>query len=93
MEIISRLSATAAQRLLISPARLYQLRHQWLLDRDGFQPGTSGGDHRDPWPPAAHDFLQAFLQAGWFIRMIRSLVRQQHQKALGRQRDGALSFA
>lgn len=54
-------AATAAQRLLISPARLYQLRHQWLQDRAGFQPASSGGDHRDPWPSTVHDFLKEFL--------------------------------
>lgn len=52
---------TAAQRLMISPARLYQLRHQWLQNRAGFHPGCSGGAHKDPWPPAAHDFLTQFL--------------------------------
>lgn len=54
-------AATAAERLLISPARLYQLRHQWLQNRDDFQPAPSGGDHRKPWPPVVHDFLKEFL--------------------------------
>jgi hypothetical protein len=53
-------AAAAAQRLLISPARLHQLRHQWLQDRDGFQLASSGGDHQAPWPPAVHDFLRSF---------------------------------
>lgn len=52
---------TAAQRLMISPARLYQLRHRWLQDRPGFQLTSSGGDHKEPWPKAAHDFLADFL--------------------------------
>ncbi len=46
---------------MISPARLYQLRHQWLRDRPGFQLTGSGGDHKAPWPRAAHDFLAEFL--------------------------------
>lgn len=52
---------TAAQRLMISQARLYQLRHQWLQNRSGFQLTSSGGDHKKPWPQAAHDFLKEFL--------------------------------
>jgi hypothetical protein len=52
---------TAAQRLRVSPARLYQLRHQWLQDRTGFQLTSSGGDHKEAWPKAAHDFPREFL--------------------------------
>ena len=52
---------TAAQRLHLSPARLYQLRHQWLQNHRAFQPQPSGGNHRAPWPQGAHDFLAEFL--------------------------------
>jgi len=52
---------TASQRLMISPARLYQLRHQWLQNRAGFQLASSGGDHKEAWPQAIHDFLKEFL--------------------------------
>lgn len=34
----------------ISRTRLYELRHEWLKDRESFAPGTSGGDHRGRWP-------------------------------------------
>ena len=54
-------AATAAERLLISPARLYELRYQWLQQRPGFQLAPSGGNHKGPWPQAAHDFLAEFL--------------------------------
>jgi hypothetical protein len=54
-------AGTAAQRLHLSPARLYQLRHQWLQNHRSFQPQPSGGNHHTPWPPAAHQFLAEFL--------------------------------
>jgi len=46
---------------MVSPARLYQLRHQWLQNRSGFQLNPSGGDHKESWPEAAHDFIKEFL--------------------------------
>ena len=52
---------TAAQRLHLTPARLYQLRHQWLQNHRSFQPCPSGGNHYTPWPQAAHDFLAQIL--------------------------------
>ena len=52
---------TAAQRLQVTPARLYQLRHQWLRAGRSFQPHSSGGNHRQAWPAAAHDFVGQFL--------------------------------
>jgi hypothetical protein len=52
---------SAAQRLHLSPAQLYRLRHHWLHDRTGFAPQPSGGDHKAPWPPAAHSFLTEIL--------------------------------
>jgi len=52
---------TAAQRLHVSPAQLYRLRHQWLNDKTTFTPKPSGGDHRVPWPQPAHDFLAGCL--------------------------------
>ena len=54
-------AVTAAERLTISVARLYQLRHRWLQDRSGFQLGCSGGSHRAPWPKEADEFLAQFL--------------------------------
>jgi hypothetical protein len=54
-------AGTAAQRLHLSLARLYQLRHQWLQNHRSFQPQPSGGNHHAPWPPAAHQFLADFL--------------------------------
>jgi hypothetical protein len=51
----------AAQRLHLSPAQLYRLRHQWLCDKAGFVPVASGGDHKAAWPQAAHEFLAACL--------------------------------
>jgi hypothetical protein len=52
---------TAAERLMISRTRLYELRHQWLADKTGFAPQPSGGNHYTPWPQAAHDFLADIL--------------------------------
>lgn len=52
---------SAAQRLNISLAQLYRLRHQWLRDKAGFAPAASGGNHQTPWPQAAHEFLAGFL--------------------------------
>jgi len=54
-------AGTAAQRLDLSLARLYQLRHQWLQNHRSFQPQPSGGNHHTPWPPTAHQFLAEFL--------------------------------
>lgn len=52
---------TAAQRLQLSPARLYPLRQQWLKDKVAFAPKPSGGDRKTPWPRPAHDFLAGIL--------------------------------
>ena len=49
------------ERLMISRTQLYQLRHQWLTDKKGFQLQSSGGDHRPVWPQQAHDFLAECL--------------------------------
>lgn len=54
-------ATSAAQRLNISQAQLYRLRHQWLCNRHGFTPAASGGNHKASWPQAAHDFLAHFL--------------------------------
>jgi hypothetical protein len=54
-------AVTAAERLTISVARLYQLRHRWLQDRSCFQLGCSGGSHRAPWPKEVDEFLSQFL--------------------------------
>lgn len=72
---------TAAQRLMISPARLYQLRHQWLQNRTAFQVRSSGGDHKPPWSSAAHDFLAEFLphcQPLNFALLADELARRYH---------------
>jgi hypothetical protein len=72
---------TAAQRLLISPARLYELRHQWLQNRSGFQLSSSGGNHKMAWPQAAHDFLREFLphcQPLNFALLTDELARRHH---------------
>ena len=47
----------AAERLMISRTRLYELRHQWLAHKDAFSLQSSGGDHMTNWPQAAHTFL------------------------------------
>jgi len=39
------------ESLGIRRTRLYELRHEWLKDRDGFVPGVSGGDRNGGWPP------------------------------------------
>ena len=54
-------AATAAERVSISVARLYQLRHQWLQNRAGFKLGCSGGSHRAAWPKEVQEFLAQFL--------------------------------
>jgi hypothetical protein len=54
-------AVTAAERLMLSRTRLYELRHQWLGHKDTFTVATSGGDHRPDWPAAAHTFLTDFL--------------------------------
>ena len=74
-------AATAAQRLLISPARLYQLRHQWRHNRTGFQLHSSGGDHRAAWLQAVHAFLREFLphcQPLNFALLADELARRHH---------------
>ena len=38
------------ESLGIRRTRLYELRHEWLKDRDGFTPGVSGGDRNGKWP-------------------------------------------
>jgi hypothetical protein len=52
---------TAAERLTISVARLYQLRCRWLQNRADFQLTGSGGSHRDLWPQQTQGFLAEFL--------------------------------
>ena len=37
-------AATAAERLMLSRTRLYELRHQWLANKDTFALQPSGGD-------------------------------------------------
>jgi hypothetical protein len=52
---------TAAERLMISPAQLYRLRHRWLADKQAFQPKPSGGSRRSLWPAEAVAYLQDIL--------------------------------
>lgn len=52
---------TAAERLQISPAQLYRLRTQWLLNKKSIGLKASGGDHREVWPETVRDFLKEFL--------------------------------
>jgi hypothetical protein len=52
---------SAAARLGVSRARLYQLRTDYLKDKSGYQPAASGGDRREDWPPEVLDFLTSFL--------------------------------
>jgi hypothetical protein len=52
---------SAAQRLHVSSAQLYRLRHQWLCNKTEFVPTASGGNHKEPWPQVAHDFLATCL--------------------------------
>jgi len=54
----------AMQELGVSRAWLFALRKQWLdATRKGVEwsPGTSGGNHHDPWPADATDFLRKKL--------------------------------
>ena len=46
---------------MIKPSRLYELRHQWLIDKDAFIPKVSGGDHKPDWPAPARQFLAHIL--------------------------------
>jgi len=78
---------TAAQRLMISPARLYQLRHQWLKDRSGFRLNLSGGDHKESWPKAAHQFIKEFLPHCQPLNF--SLLRDELQRRLDFDRSRA----
>lgn len=52
---------TAAERLHVSRARLYQLRTQWLRQRKHLRLSRSGGSHRPPWPSEVLRFLEQFL--------------------------------
>jgi len=37
------------------------LRTSWLKDKSGYQPGASGGDRGEVWPPEITEFLKGFL--------------------------------
>lgn len=52
---------TAAERLDIGRSQLYNLRHQWLKDRQRFCPQPSGGNRRESWPKEVDTFLKEFL--------------------------------
>lgn len=52
---------SAASRLGVSRARLYQLRAAYLKNKSSYQPKASGGDRREVWPPVVTEFLKGFL--------------------------------
>jgi transposase InsO family protein len=59
-------AALAAHALGVSPRRLYRLHHDYLKayahgQHGQWQPGTSGGDHAAPWPPAVTALLRQRL--------------------------------
>ncbi len=54
-------ATSAAARLGVSRARLYQLRTGYLKDKADYQPKASGGDWREEWPPEVVEFLKSFL--------------------------------
>jgi len=45
----------------VGQSRLYELRTAWLRGRDSFKAGSSGGDHRGPWPADVRKFLTDFV--------------------------------
>ena len=45
----------------MSRSRLYELRTDFLRDKNSYGPQASGGSHRTPWPAKAITFLEAFL--------------------------------
>jgi hypothetical protein len=51
----------AADQLGVGRTRLYELRTQYLRDRQAYGPRASGGAHRGAWPPDAVAFLEEFL--------------------------------
>jgi len=54
-------AASAANQLAVSRTRLYELRADYLQNRAGYQPNSSGGDRHGAWPDEVHDFLEEFL--------------------------------
>ncbi len=52
---------TAVERLQISPAQLYRLRTQWLLNKKTICLKPSGGNHKEAWPEPVRQFLKEFL--------------------------------
>jgi hypothetical protein len=61
-------AADAAVELQISRRRFYQLYHSFLKavgrrQTDHWTPGTSGGDHRHPWPVGCQALLEKLLRA------------------------------
>jgi hypothetical protein len=53
--------ATAAAHLDVCHTRLYELRTEFLRDRDNFAAKASGGGRHLPWPAKAVTFLERFL--------------------------------
>jgi len=51
----------AAIRLGVSRTRLYELRAEYVRDRQGYCPGISGGNRYGPWPAEVLTFLEEFL--------------------------------
>jgi hypothetical protein len=52
---------TAAIHLGVSRSRLYELRTDFLRDKNHYSPQASGGSHRIPWPAKAIALLETFL--------------------------------
>ena len=48
----------------VGRTRLYELRHEWLKDRDGFTPGASGGDRRGAWPAECERLALELISSG-----------------------------
>jgi len=62
-------STQAMDELGVSRTTLFELRKQWLIaERKGipWKPGTSGGNHHEPWPDDAIAFLRRVLAGADF---------------------------
>lgn len=54
-------AAEAARQLEVGRTRLYELRTEYLRDRQAYGPGVSGGARQGGWPPEVIGFLEEFL--------------------------------
>lgn len=83
-------AAEAALELQISRRRFYQLYLSFLKavgrkQTDFWQPGTSGGDHRRPWPPPCQPLLDRLLRA----KVPYSAAASEVLRVLGHRMDRA----